>query len=358
MINGSSDTPVQDGGGGSTWPLSDIAVVKVRGGDIPEPGSTEHELIFAAWEVYRYVRARAQRGGKEAIRFGRNGWEWEGEITQACRAIWQANASPLPLAGVSHEDGRRAIQTWLITTRNLGVIARGNEEHYVRKATIAARSSRWWIASEFSGAPEGMKLPETRSLPDDDLPAPLSPAVQDSKPQEPKDWWCPYFKNCSMESPVSKRGLGIHLSTVHNFKAGNGLHRIAMEEAEELRGERLDSDYIQPELAPEPEPPSPPQAGVLRSLVPEVKAQQAAAAPLPPAPPVQSLPPGTAFAAQATVFTQQVIELEQENVRLRREVRRLQELLDSAPRPVRLEDSEVKRIAWQVSGMIKSGNEE
>jgi hypothetical protein len=346
MINGSGDIR-----------LADIAVVKMRGTDIPEPGSQEHELIFAAWEVYRYIRARAQRGGKESIRFGRDGWEWEGEIRQVCREIWQANASPLPLAGTDHEDGRRAIQNWLLTTANLGVITPGNEELHVRKATVAARSSRWWIAQEFTGAPEGMKLPETSSLQVDDLPAPLSPSsVPDAKTQEPKDWWCPYFRNCNVEAPFNERELHMHLSKVHGFRVGNGLHDIAMREAEELRGERLGSGYVQPEEEKEEFPP-PRRAGVLKSLVPEPKIElPQQTIPLPPVPPAQSLPPGTVFAAQVTVFMQQVIELEQENVRLRRENRRLQELLDSAPRPVRLEDSEIKRIAWQVSGMLKSGD--
>jgi hypothetical protein len=367
---------------GGTWPLSDLAEVKMRGGDIPEPGSKEEELILAAWHVHQYLLGKVRREGRKAVRFGHDGFEWEGEIPQVIRVLWPAGTSPLPLSETDHDEGRRTLVTFLCTTRNLANIVRGRPDTRVRNGgTVPAAASRWWINSEFQGMPEGMKLPDAAAdaAPDliitepDSAPAPAPAPV--AAPAA-RDWWCPFIvQHCKTDIPMTRQRLNSHLQLVHKITRNSGLYDIVMEDAERLRGDKLDADapeadeqVLLPGIQADVHEPEPLVASASVQRVPEIPAR--IAVPMRTAGDSvqenQDVISGTTLgsvAAQARVFAVQIAEMEEENFRLRTENAELREKLRiaeaaAAPgvREVRIDDSGARMIALHVASMVGSVN--
>lgn len=331
-----------------SWPLSDIAEVKMRGGDIPKPGSAEEERILAAWEVYRYIRAQAQRAGKEILFEGRDGWEVSIEMPDVFTSIWPAGESPLPIAEVPHIEARGAIVNWLCTQRDLAVRSRGNPAIANKKTSIPARPSSWWVSASFRGAPTGMKLPDVSEITGEKLPLPPEP--ERSPSGEVRDWWCPYTSMCQADSPFTERGLTSHLSRVHTFKPGGALFDIAMQEAADLRGTPRE---------PEPENevellPLPPV-----SIAPIAPPHQGMRAPVfAPPNPVPALVPVGTVSAQARVFLGEVARLEDENAALRREVGELRrQLEDLRDQPVRMSATDRDDLARAIAKLVRSEGE-
>lgn len=319
---------------GGTWPLADVATVTMRGGDIPEPGSQEEELILAAWKLYYYIRGEALRNrSPETVKYGRTGFSWRGELPDAYRFLWPAGASPIP--ALKPGDARTRITTWLCTNQDLAPLNQGNDGSAGRKGAILPQASVWWVAEDFRGAPPGLRLPETEAKSaasngwETKLDAILAgapepePAPARAAAQEPREWWCPFADRCGLDEPVTKRGLGIHLNRMHGLKSGTEAHAIVMEQAEQLRTSNsslLPAFMEEPAIAgrelPEPSRPVAPEPAPAPVRTP---------APAPAAP-VQAAPvPAGTVTAQARVFAGEVARLEEENLRLRNENAALRE---------------------------------
>ncbi len=354
--------------GRGTFPLADVAVVRMRGGDIPEPGSGSEELILAAWKVYRYVLARAKREGKEAIQHGIDGFTWNGELPGVYPDIWTAGASPLPSHDLPLDKARSAVTNWLLTSRNVSIMSRGRDAMTTKKeGTRPGATSRWWISNEFLGVPPGMSLPEQASQELQERILAVTPVTAASggpaavPDPNPRNWWCTFANFCQMDNPVSRAELGTHLFRVHQLKPGSGMYDIAMAEAEALREgspvwEEPEEAYTPPAPVPAPVP-----APALR--IPPAAARSLISLGAPPAPaPAPAVtaapdpaPAAASISAQGRVFASMVADLEQANADLRRENQALQDRLrriEPEGGDIRLSDGEIERIARRLASLI------
>lgn len=349
---------------GGTWPLAALAEVRMRGADIPEPGSKDEETILAAWKVYRYVLARARREGNPAIRYASDGYEWTGNLPSVFHDLWPAGTPIIPSQpDLKEQEARGPVITWLCTSQNMGFVTKGRPEMTTRKeGTLGSLPDKWWIADEFRGVPPSMKLPELAEA-DPDAPIPIAPVSPAQRELNGADWWCPFTNFCGQETPISKHGLSIHLSKMHNLKSGSFLHREAMAQAEELHATGARAPAPDPNASPldalfneyEPPPPPPslpssPQVKPPRSLI------DPSPAPSPSAPPA---PQAGSIAAQGRVFASQVAELEEENARLRRDNEFLLDRLyriEPEEGEIRLSQGEIERIARRLASLLSSRN--
>jgi hypothetical protein len=337
---------------GGTFQLAEIAEVRMSGGDIPVPGSKAEEIIHAAWNAYRYIRAQAQRGGQESIRFARQGWEVSIEMQEVFHAVWPAGQSPLPLSGENHDEARRILTLWLCTHQNLAVISRGNPDMNVRRATVSARPSRWWVSAEFTGVPEGMRLPETVS----GMTGQVLQAAQNTlagktgkTAAEPgSDWWCPFDNQCGLGMAVTEKELVTHFVKRHGGRPEGFLFESYMEDARALRGTESDAP-----AHPEPELPPLPETGRVRHAPPPARPKTA--------PPQQPPVPSGSVGAQARVFAGEVAQLEQENQSLRQRVSELEGELARARTEQRitvdLSAENADALARRIAVLVKSENE-
>lgn len=353
--------PTEYKGKGGTFPLADVAEIRMRGGDIPAPGSEAEEIVLAAWAAYRYIRAQAQRSGKEAVRFAKPGWELEIEIPEVFRAVWPAGQSPLPVAGTDHDEARRMLTVWLGTHRNLSNVARGNPDMRATRATVAAKPSKWWVAAEFSGAPAGMRLPDTSVVTGELPPAQL--VTEQEATASGRDWWCPHNHLCGLGTPVTEEEMTRHFVERHGARRNSFLLDSFMEDARRLHGT--------PQPVPEPEP----EPGTLTSLVqPSARTPEKTepAAVPPPAPVTAPAPartrtrtlsgplPGGQVSAQARVFIGEIAALEDEIARLRRENAELRKRLaerDGTPQAVTLTAASADDLSRRIARLVNSEHE-
>jgi hypothetical protein len=357
------DAEVKSGGG--TWPLADLATVKMRGGDIPEPGSRQEEIVLAAWKMYRYISARAMREGEAKIHVGSDWHTWTGNIESAAHMLWPAG-TPI-ITGESWPGGFRMARDWLLTTHNLVNTDAGRPGTSTKKeGMVAPRLPHWLVRDKFAGAPEGMRLPDLddngRPLslppPSSTAPAPAPAPAPVAAEVNPKDWWCPIVLsgNCQLEGPYTREGLGEHIQKYHKYRHGGMMYEITINDAVALREDRAASGYGKPEPAPEPPPPlEPPARSILEMGTPEARAPEArrrdrsqrhAAAP-----PATAPAPVGSTAAQARVFAGIVDDLERDNIALRRRVSELEEELRrerQGERKARLHQTDIDAIAHRV----------
>jgi hypothetical protein len=345
--------------------IAQAAIVKIRGGDTPEPGSREEEVILSAWRVYRYILAKAEREGTRSIREGAPAWDWEGDVREAFHVLWPMGRKPLQMSESTWDEDRATVHTWLLAVQNLGVLDRGRAETRTRKeGVISSRNPRWWVRAQFTGTPLGMKLPD---LDLEDVQRRLKSAPTEKKSSvppslvtsDPLEWWCPFASNCGFITPLTRIGLTAHFITFHGWKKDGGMYSMAFEDAERIRADRLDtpepalensSDLEGEEGEPEPE------AQSILEMISRSKPNPAA-----PAPAVSQVPTSTgSVSAQARVFALQIAELEDDNLRLRRENQELRDKLQRAESDVvgvtrmRLSSLEVDRIAARVADRLQS----
>jgi hypothetical protein len=342
----------------------------MRGGDIPEPGSRQEEIIHAAWKMYRYISARAMREGQERVHTGSDWHTWTGDPESVAHVLWPAGTPPI--TGETWPDGFRMTRNWLFTTHNLVSTDTGRPGTSSKKeGMVAPRLPHWLVRDKFAGAPESMRLPDLddngRALPvpSPPSPPPVAPAPVAAKAAEanPKDWWCPIVLsgNCQLEGPYTREGLGEHIQRYHKYKHGGMMYEITINDAEALREDRTASGYAKPEPAPEPAPsppPPPPSEPPARSIVemttppvrtPETRhrdrSQRHAAVPPSPA-------PVGSTAAQARVFAGIVDDMERDNVALRRRVSELEAEVERLRFGQRLDQKDIDAIAHRSAAAV------
>lgn len=351
------------GVGPGTYPLSETAVVKVRGGDLPEPDSRQEEIVLAAWRLYRYISARARRTGAAKVHNGTEWHTWEGSIESAARVLWPAG-TPL-VKGELWPEGYRTVRDWLIrkTGPNLVSTDAGRPGTSSRReGQIAPRLPHWLVRDQFTGAPPGMRLPDLddsgrvveplpAALARESTPAPPAPPAEQEAP-----WWCPFTLkgDCREEGPYTRGDLGLHIQRSHKFKAGGMMYAAAITEAEAIRENRRLSSP-----PPSPPAPEPPARSIVEMVARAPDPIPAALAPVPAAIQAQSSVSGGSVSAQGRVFAMQVAEVEAENTGLRRRVAELEAELHQVrarEREMRLYQQDIDAIAHRTAALLQSKN--
>lgn len=340
--------------------LADIAEVKIRGGDVPEPGSRDEEIILSAWRMYRYVSAIAMRTGREMLHLNSDGHTWEGDLEVVAHSLWPAGTPPVN--GDDWMTGYQTVRNWLLLNKNMDATNIGRPETRSRReGVIALRLPHWWIRDKFAGAPPGMKLPDL-----DDSGRPAAPARQPTarppaavRTEEAPDWWCTFISTCTSIGPYTQQGLREHVIR-HGFKPGNGMFSRIMEDAAALREDRNSDPSTAP--PPPPPPPPPPLSPPLpveddqpaRSILDMVSEKRESAPP-----PVQPSARTGGIAVQARVYADQVAELESEVIALRRRNAELEAEIQhvrAAQREVRLGQQDIDAIAHRTAALLSSEN--
>lgn len=348
--------------------IAEVAEVRMRGGDLPKPGSEQEELVISAWQMYRWVSARAMREGQEMTHLNTDGHTWQGNLEDAAHDLWRAGKSPLK--DTDWLTSYQTIKNWLLFNKNVVTISIGHPDIKGRRTgMIASKRPSWWVRDKFAGAPAGMKLPD---LDDSGKPAvllrvPTPPQAGPAPGAGGKpDWWCPFIKTCPDIGPYTEQGMREHVIR-HGFKPGNGMFSRVMNDAAALREDRVNDPRLAP--PPPPPPPSPPLPPVeddppARSILDIISdKREPAPAPAPPAPvpaappPVQPSARTGGIAVQARVYADAVAELESEVVALRRrnaeleaEVRRIR----VGQREVRLDQQDIDAIAHRTAALLRS----
>jgi hypothetical protein len=334
-----------------TWPLADIATVKMRGGDIPESGSQAEEIILAAWKVHLHISGKSMRSDSVTTIDGVDALAWTGNLIDVFHFLWPVGRPPV--RGLAWDEGYRTVKDWLLLNKNIGVVRRGNQELNSRKTGfVASRATSWWVREELLGVPQGMKLPGT-STPGqviDQVRAAAPAAALPVSADDPNDWWCAVGAKggvCMEDGPYTRTGLGIHVAKHHKFRFGSFMYEKTIGDAEELRNSRPTPAPV-PEPAPEPPRPAPAIPPPPRIPPPPLSEPPPLSA---PAPAVTQTIGGASISAQARVFSMQVAEVEQENAALRRRVAELEEELRRTradERRVRLDQQDMDSIAHRV----------
>ncbi len=372
--------------------IAESATVRVRGGNVPVPGSRDEEIVLAAWQMYRYVNARAMRTGGKMVHLAADGHTWDGDLEEVAHVLWPAGTMP-----VSDGDGRwdhayQTVKNWLLINKNIAAVSIGRPETRTkREGVISSRLPHWWVREHFAGAPAGMKLPELdengRPEPVIELPAAPTPAPPRPAPvpaADERDWWCPFSVtgNCMESGPYTRQDFRLHVIKSHKFQPGGGMYDRVMEQAEELREDRLGSmplplspsPFVLTPAAPPtptearsimdmighekltplaPLPPRPPAHDPLDVAAPRTRVRQRPSAPAPGTPP----PPIGAVSAQARVFAGQIADLEAEVARLRRDVEVWRErAMRAEAADVQLSQRDMDAIARRTVDLLQSRN--
>lgn len=343
--------------------IAETATVRMRGGDIPEPDSEAGQVILGAWKVYRWASAKAGREGRPDLRDGVAGHIWKGKLDDAFHDLWPFGRPPL--TGEPWDDGIKTIRNWLFTSGNIGVADRGRPGTSTRReGMIEPRIPSWWIRDKFAGAPPDMHLPDLddSGRPVEPLPAALTPAPPAPPPPAETEapWWCPFTitGNCQEEGPYTREELGLHIQRTHKFKAGDGMYRIAIMNAEDIRADRKNN----PPPPPPPPPPRPIAPEPPARSIAEMVSAPPAPTPSPPAPVRASsyaspqLAVGS-ISAQTRVFAMQVAELEAEKDSALRRVAELEaevRQLKAGERRARLHQLDIDAIAHRTAALLQS----
>lgn len=273
------------------YKLSDIAVVSIRGGEIDHGD----ELKNAAWQVYRWIRAKALREpGSDYRHNGIPGFRWRGRIQDAFIELWPAGASPLP--GMNRDATRPLIVRYLAQAENLVNMEQGGEDARTGKTRAL---SIWWGAMEYTGdipelddAGQDSRQPaasqdaggsdeEEADGTGEGFPChePGCPRVLRNTPlrsaheisYHPESLWrvyhCTAGTACSNARFYKWKGLAQHISREHGIKSGTDVYEVYKSTAEAEAQKRL-AQLGSVKLVPAPSAWEEPSAGKAQAALP------------------------------------------------------------------------------------------